>query len=216
MAALRLERLQPRLLAPVDLGIAAGAAVFLSGPSGAGKSLLLRAVADLDPNDGDAYIGPLARSRLAAPAWRRRVGLLPAESGWWHETVGMHFPAVSDQPHDDQAEARPDPDPSDLLHRLGFDADVLGWTVNRLSTGERQRLALARLLANAPEALLLDELTANLDPLNRGRVEAVVDAYRRQRAAAVLWVSHDAEQRLRLSDRALVIRDGRLEPEEAP
>lgn len=213
MAALRLDGLRPRLLDPVNLTIAGGALLFLSGPSGAGKSLLLRAVADLDPNDGDAYVGELARSSLSAPQWRRRVGLLPAESGWWDETVGAHFPAPpgpQDAPHPKDLAH---PDLLDLLHRLGFDADVFGWTVSRLSTGERQRLALARLLAAHPEALLLDEATANLDPMNRDRVEAVVNDYRERMAAAVLWVSHDPEQRARLSDRALIIRDGRLVPE---
>ncbi len=149
MAALRLERLHPRMLAPVDLTIVAGGLVFVSGPSGAGKSLLLRAVADLDPNEGDAFVGELARSALSAPEWRRRVGLLPAESGWWDETVGAHFPAPGQQTGVDPADSEKQSDPIDLLRQLGFDADVLAWTVSRLSTGERQRLALARLLANA-------------------------------------------------------------------
>lgn len=215
MAALRLERLHPRLLAPVDLTIAAGGLVFVSGTSGAGKSLLLRAVADLDPNDGDAFVGELSRSTLSAPEWRQRVGLLPAESGWWGETVGTHFPGSGQQTGGDAANSEHHWDTIDLLRQLGFDADVLGWTVSRLSTGERQRLALARLLANLPEALLLDEATANLDPSSRERVEAAVDDYRQRHAAAVLWVSHDPEQRARLSDRSLVIQDGRLLPEEA-
>ena len=215
MAALRLQRLHPRMLAPVDLTVAAGGLVFVSGPSGAGKSLLLRSVADLDPNEGDAFVGELARSALSAPEWRRRVGLLPAESGWWDETVGAHFPAPGQQTGVDPAGGEKQSDPIDLLRQLGFDADVLAWTVSRLSTGERQRLALARLLANAPEALLLDEATANLDPSNRERVEAAVDDYRLHHSAAVLWVSHDPEQRARLSDRSLVIRDGQLLPEEA-
>ncbi len=85
------------------------------------------------------------------------------------------------------------------------------WSVSRLSTSERQRLALARLLAQGPEALLLDEATANLDPSIRERVELVVEAYRAEQAAAVLWVSHDPEQRERLGGRQFGIRDGRLE-----
>jgi putative ABC transport system ATP-binding protein len=216
MASLRLERLRPRLLDPVTLTVAAGTLLFLSGPSGAGKSLLLRAVADLDPNDGEAFVGELARSSLSASQWRRRVGLLPAESGWWDETVGAHFPA---RPAPDDARQPKDSVQSDLLDllpRLGFEADVLGWTVSRLSTGERQRLALARLLAAHPEALLLDEATANLDPANRDRVEAVVKDYQARMAAAVLWVSHDPEQRARLSERSLIIRNGRLVPEHDP
>ncbi|WP_295881134.1 ATP-binding cassette domain-containing protein [uncultured Thiohalocapsa sp.] len=203
MSALRLQALQLRLLEPIDLTVEAGELVFLCGPSGAGKSLLLRAIADLDPSTGEAWCDDTARSALPAHAWRRRVGLLPADSGWWADRVGVHFPPAESAEHD----------PAALLARLGFGPEVLDWEVRRLSTGERQRLALARLLANRPEVLLLDEATANLDPENRARVEAVIGDYRAERAAAVLWVSHDPEQRERMNGRRLVIRDGRIEPE---
>jgi len=210
MAALTLTGLQPRILAPVDLHIDAGELIFISGPSGAGKSLLLRAIADLDPNHGEALIDDQPRASIPAPNWRRQVGLLPAETGWWADRVGMHF-------------ATPAADPSGnaslmaLLARLGFQPDVLDWDVQRLSTGERQRLALARLLINGPEVLLLDEATANLDPSNREQAEQVIDDYRRQKRAAVLWASHDPDQRRRLAKsaqgRCFVIETGRLRPE---
>jgi ABC-type iron transport system FetAB ATPase subunit len=201
MAALRLQAVRPKVLEPVDLALDPGELVFLSGPSGSGKSLLLRAVADLDPHDGEAWLDGKARSSMPAPEWRRRVGFLPAESHWWAELVGDHFAAM----------------PDGLLNRLGFEPDVLGWSVGRLSTGERQRLALARLLSLSPEALLLDEATANLDPVNRERVERLIEELREEQGTAVLWVSHDLAQRARLSDgkniRRLVVRGGRLEPE---
>lgn len=202
MAGLRLDGLSTMLLREVDLTLAAGERIFLSGASGSGKSLLLRAVADLDPHRGEVWLDDLPRSRLTPPEWRRRVGLLPAESHWWAETVGEHWRApAADYP----IEA--------LLVALGFDVDVSGWAITRLSTGERQRLALARLLLNQPQALLLDEATANLDSVNRERVETVLEDYRAAHATAMLWVSHDPEQRVRLGGRRLVIRESRLEPE---
>ena len=202
MAGLRLDGLSTMLLREVDLTLATGERIFLSGASGSGKSLLLRAVADLDPHRGEVWLDDLPRSRLTPPEWRRRVGLLPAESHWWAETVGEHWRApVADSP----IEA--------LLVALGFDVDVSGWAITRLSTGERQRLALARLLLNQPQALLLDEATANLDSVNRERVETVLEDYRTAHATAMLWVSHDPEQRVRLGGRRLVIRESRLEPE---
>jgi putative ABC transport system ATP-binding protein len=197
MAGLRLQGVAPRGLDAVNLELAAGERVFLSGPSGSGKTLLLRAIADLDPNPGEVWLDGVRRSALPAPAWRRRVTLLPAEAHWWADLVGDHFPGAV----------------GPLLADLGFGPESLGWEVSRLSTGERQRLALARVLANRPEALLLDEATANLDPPNRERVEALVEAYRVEHGAAVLWVSHDPDQRTRLGGRRLVIHDRRLVPE---
>jgi len=202
MAGLRLDGLSTMLLREVDLTLAAGERIFLSGASGSGKSLLLRAVADLDPHRGEVWLDELPRSRLTPPEWRRRVGLLPAESHWWAETVGEHWRAPA-------ADSPIEP----LLVALGFDVDVSGWAITRLSTGERQRLALARLLLNQPQALLLDEATANLDSVNRERVETVLEDYRAAHATAMLWVSHDPEQRVRLGGRRLVIRESRLEPE---
>ncbi len=243
MAALTLARLQPKLLAPIDLEIGAGELVFISGPSGAGKSLLLRAIVDLDPSQGEVLIDAQSRSLIPAPEWRRRVGLLPAETGWWADQVGAHFATSPAEPAQASAMATPagavDATPTQggspdeaaqvegdqlgitrlarLLARLGFQPDVLDWDVQRLSTGERQRLALARLLVNGPEVLLLDEATANLDPSNRAQAEQLIDDYRRQRRAAVLWASHDPDQRWRLAQaaggRCFVIEAGRLQAE---
>lgn len=204
MAHLSLQTLQPRHgLAAVDLEIPAGDLVCLSGPSGSGKSLLLRAIADLDPHRGAVRLNGHLCSTMAPCDWRRRVALLPAESGWWAESVRAHFPQTTVS--------------HAVLDALGFTPEVLDWSVARLSTGERQRLALARLLANQPEALLLDEPTANLDPDNRARVERLILDYRHRHRAAVLWVSHDPEQRARLAAaagaRRLVIQNRELHPE---
>lgn len=166
----------------------------LSGPSGAGKSLLLRAIADLVPHQGDARLDDTLCSAMPPSQWRRQVGFLPAESAWWAPRVGAHF------------------DRTDSIEfgSLGFEADVLDWEVARLSTGEKQRLALLRLLANRPRALLLDEPTASLDPDSVGRVEQLLHAYRQQHAAPVLWVSHDPAQRERVAQRVLELDAGRL------
>lgn len=167
------------------LVIDAGECVCISGPSGSGKSQLLRAIADLDPREGRIFLDDVDCDSISASAWRSRVGLLPAEPQWWHDTARPHFAAISNQ----------------QLARLNIPLTLLDAPVSRLSSGERQRLALLRLLAMQPQALLLDEPTSNLDPNSVVAVEALIAEYRQQHNAPVLWVSHDPAQITRVSTR---------------
>ncbi|MEA3412072.1 MAG: ATP-binding cassette domain-containing protein [Pseudomonadota bacterium] len=177
---------------PVSLEVQAGEVLVLSGPSGVGKSLILRAIADLDPGDGMVCMGGMAREQYAPTEWRRLVGLLPSESHWWSNRVGDHFP-------DDGCR---------WLDALGLDPGALSWTVSRLSSGERQRLALLRMLAIEPRVLLLDEPTANLDPDTSLSVERLVQRYIAERAACAIWVSHHQAQVDRIGSRVLRIGAG--------
>jgi phosphate-transporting ATPase len=190
---LRIRGLARAGLGPIDLDLEAGACTALAGPSGAGKSLLLRAIADLDPNDGEVSLDGTGRDSMPAPEWRRQVGYLAAESGWWEDTVGLHF--------SDPGGSAP------LLARLGLGPGALDWPVERLSTGEKQRLALARLLENDPRVLLLDEPTAALDPDSRTAVEGIIGE-RLAGGAAVLIVTHDEAQAERLAARRLTMTGG--------
>lgn len=195
MPTLRLDRLATRHVGPVSLTIAPGECVCLRGASGSGKSLLLRAIADLDPHRGEAFLDDVACSAMPAPAWRRRVVLVMAESQWWAPRVGDHF-ACGVEPG--------------WLRQLDLSADALDWEVVRCSTGERQRLALLRALMQQPDALLLDEPTGNLDADSSRRVEALIADYRSRRGAAVLWVSHDEGQAARVAGRGFRLEDGQL------
>jgi ABC-type iron transport system FetAB ATPase subunit len=194
---LAIKQLRTRHVGPFDLELSAGECVVLSGPSGAGKTLLLRGIADLDVYEGEVLLDGIACADMRAHEWRCRVGLLPAESQWWGESIGEHFKEI------DEA----------LLVELGFGREVMGWEVARCSTGERQRLALLRLLQNRPQVLLLDEPTASLDAINVARVEAVIERLRREMGVAVLWVSHDTAQAERVATRRIRIADGRLKEE---
>ena len=194
MAELRLEALTAGQLQPLDLAVPSGGCLALHGPSGAGKTLLLRAIADLDPNDGEVRLGGVARSSITAPQWRRQVAYLPADSYWWADSIAPHVE------HWDSA----------ILAALGFEPDVIDWETGRLSSGEKQRLALARVLANRPGALRLDEPTANLDAANTERVETLVRAYLAQHQAPAIWASHDQRQRDRIGDAVARIHHGRV------
>lgn len=184
--------LEARGITAQDITIDTGHCASLSGPSGSGKTLLLRAIADLDANRGAVRCGALQRAAVSAPDWRRRVIYVAAESHWW-------LPRVADHADDW---------PQPLLQALGFEPDVLNWEIERLSSGERQRLALARALARAPQGLLLDEPTANLDQQNGRRVERLVAHWRESTAGWALWVSHEREQRARVADSHYLVDAG--------
>ena len=194
MNGLLVENLRFHGMGPVTLRVGPGRCVGLSGPSGSGNSRLLRAIADMIPHTGDIALNGVAARTLQAHEWRKKVGLLPAESAWWGETVDNHFSNVD----------------TAAFRHLGFDSDVLAWEVSRLSSGERQRLSLLRLLSGAPEALLLDEPTANLDDVNTARVESLVESYRQVKNAPVIWVGHDPDQIRRVASRRFRIHDGSL------
>jgi len=196
---LRIVNLHSPLAGPFDLDLAAGSCIAVAGPSGAGKSLLLRMIADLDPNQGKVFLDGRERRSFTAPEWRRRVLYSAAEPGWWFDTVPPHFPG----PALDAARS--------LASRLGLRPDLLQGPVIRLSTGERQRLALIRAIALDSPVLLLDEPTGALDQDSTQLVEALL----RERLAAgtaILLVSHSPEQAARLGDRHFRMLNRRLEP----
>lgn len=192
---LRLDGVAVGDLADVALEIASGEIVCLTGASGAGKSRLLRAVADLEPHAGEVSLGDASQASLPGHRWRRRVMLVPAESHWWAGSVGEHL--------DGGVEAAD-------FDALGLEGSAAGWEVARLSSGEKQRLALLRALCREPGALLLDEPTANLDEATTRRVEAWLVARIRARGWPTLWVAHDLEQIRRVADRFFRIESGRL------
>jgi UDP-glucose/iron transport system ATP-binding protein len=196
--ALVVKELRSEFAGPFDLNLGAGACAAITGPSGSGKSLFLRMIADLDPNQGEVWLNGTERNSISAPEWRRKATYVSAESGWWADTVIEHFARSK------RSEA------AGLAARLGLHADLLDASIARLSTGEKQRLALVRALLQYPPVLLLDEPTGPLDEESVTRVEALL----RERLAtgvSILLVTHDANQAERLGDRRYRMAAGRLE-----
>jgi ABC-type iron transport system FetAB ATPase subunit len=181
---------------PLSFSVDCGECLGISGESGSGKSLLLRAIADLDVHGGTVLLDGENCNDHPGAAWRGRVAMLASESRWWFDSVRPHFPEGVDE---------------SVFGKLGFPGvEVMDWEVPRLSAGEKQRLALARLLALSPRALLLDEPTANLDARSAGLVEEVVAIYREKRKVPVLWVGHNEEQLERVANGLLRMQDKQL------
>jgi len=194
---LRIAGLKSALAGPFDLALAPGECIGVTGASGSGKSLFLRMICDLDPNAGEAWLDGAARSGMAAPAWRRQVIYVPAESGWWDERIAAHF--AKDQRSSAGA----------MVARLGLPADILDGTVSRLSTGERQRLSLTRALLMASPVMLLDEPTSALDGDGQAKVEAILKE-RTAAGMALVLVTHDPAQAVRMAHRRFVMANRQL------
>jgi len=194
-ALLHIRDLCTSILKRASFTLSAGECIAVKGQSGAGKTLLLRAIADLDPNNGVVTLDGRDRSTFAAPEWRRLVGNVPAEPGWWAETVGGHF--------------REWKAASACLRKLGLSEETRTWPIARMSTGERLRLALVRALIVMPKVLLLDEPTAALDDVSKAAVESLISSHI-QAGVAVLWVTHDEAQAKRIANRQLLVEAGHV------
>jgi ABC-type iron transport system FetAB ATPase subunit len=199
LPVLTIEQLKTPLIGPIDLTLESGFCKTISGPSGAGKSLFLRAITDLDESEGRVSLNGKTRETFQAPEWRRKVSYVPAESGWWSERVNDHFIAS--------------PNLQTLLAAVGLQ-DALAWEVSRLSTGERQRLALVRALQLDPDVLLLDEPTSALDPASVTLVETLLKSRLTERCAMLL-VTHDPAQPERLGAQRFRMEAGRLSVDKA-
>ncbi|KXV74187.1 hypothetical protein AD953_12865 [Acetobacter malorum] len=190
---LEIRGLKNSLVGPFDCVMGPGECIAVTGRSGAGKSRLLRMIADLDPHEGVVAFRGYLQNEIAAAQWRRQVMYFPAESGWWSDNVGDHFA--------NRAEAEP------LLHAVGLSEDMLGMSVHRLSTGERQRMALVRGLLLQPDVLLLDEPCSALDAVITARVEELLSRIRKAGTTIVL-VTHDEDQVRRMADRRFRVLEG--------
>jgi UDP-glucose/iron transport system ATP-binding protein len=150
------------------------------------KNQLLRAIADLDPNEGTVKLDGTLREAIPAPTWRKRVTYLAAEPGWWSDTVQEHFAVWTDA--------------LSLVTRLGLPDDCGPWPIRRLSTGERQRLGLVRALMLRSRVLLLDEPTSAFDSASAAVVESLI-AELLSNGTSVVWSTHDDAQARRVGSR---------------
>lgn len=190
-----LENIARDPLKPVSLQLAAGECVTISGKSGSGKSLLLRAIADLDPHTGTASLEGVPRDDMPPTTWRRKVTYVSAQSGWWFDRVGDHFeyPDIA----------------APYLPRLSLSSKAMDWPVQRLSTGEQQRLALIRAMVQVPKVLLLDEPTSALDPEATAEVEGLMHE-KLAGGTSIVLVSHDPRQAARMCPKHYTMTAGEL------
>jgi ABC-type lipoprotein export system ATPase subunit len=192
----------------VDVQITAGEFVAISGQSGSGKSTLLQLLGGLDrPTSGELrFKGATFSQSFDLDSYRsQHVGfvfqafyLLPTLNALENVQIPMFEGKLSARQRREKAHA--------LLHEMGL-GHRLEQYPNQLSAGERQRVAIARSLANDPEILLADEPTGNLDSENSAKIMAILTGIRTSRNMTLIIVTHEGEI-ARNAPRNIKIRDG--------
>jgi len=199
-----------RALNGLTMTVERGKFVAVMGPSGSGKSTLLHILGALDrPTSGEVWVNGqnLARIRDLDTFRARTVGfvfqlhnLIPTLTARENVEVPMMGQPVGRRERRRRAE--------ELLERVGL-RDRMNHLPNQMSGGERQRVAVARALANNPALLLADEPTGNLDSQSGAEVVALMRELNRDLGTTIIIVTHDPSV-ARRADRILLMRDGRI------
>ncbi len=201
------------VLQGVSLEIAKGEYVSVVGRSGSGKSTLLNLLGGLDTATsgrivvGDSDVTSMSRQDLAVHR-RSTVGmifqsfnLIPSRTALENITLALAF---GNYPRSDRRRRA-----SELLSSVGLE-HRLSHTPGELSGGEAQRVAIARALANAPDVLLADEPTGNLDSKTAEEIIGLLVALNNERGLTVVMVSHDEAAARGVSHRVFRLLDGRV------
>jgi spermidine/putrescine transport system ATP-binding protein len=190
-----------------DLEIASGEFVSLLGPSGCGKTTLLRMVAGFEvPDDGRIVLD--GRDITAVPAHKRpvnmvfqRVTLFPHLNVFENIAFGLRLKRISAQ----ETRRRVD-EALELVRLPGFAERA----VHTLSGGQAQRIALARAIVNRPKVLLFDEPLSALDLQIRRELQVELKDIHRELQGTFLYVTHDQEEAMSMSDRVVVMQAGEI------
>jgi tungstate transport system ATP-binding protein len=198
------------ILRDCSFAFAKGCTYVLQGPNGSGKSTLFRLLALLErPDRGKISYQDNGRILEDSLALRRRLTLVLPRTGIFNTTVyknvayGLKVRGITRA----EIEARV----NDALLAVGLDHKKWQRALE-LSSGETKRLGIARAMVINPEALFLDEPTANIDPANTAIIEGIILKMKQERQATILMITHDPAQAKRLGDELLFMQAGKIIP----
>jgi len=201
------------VLKNISLQIASGEFLTLLGESGSGKTTLLRLIAGFErPSSGEIWMGNERLDTL--PPYKRRVNTV-----FQNYALFPHLNVRENVAYGLRVKATPK---AEIASRVD---DALGMVKMNsfagarpatLSGGQQQRVALARALVNRPQLLLLDEPLSALDANLRKQMQSELKALQREIGIAFLFVTHDQEEAMALSDRIALLRNGALEQVASP
>ncbi len=192
----------------ISLSVGQGEFLSIVGPSGCGKTTILRLVAGfIRPDEGVVRIG--GSDMDGVPPNRRRVGIV-----FQNYALFPNMTLSENVAFGMKAQKRPEPEirrrVAELLEMVGM-ADRAGALPRQLSGGQQQRIALARALAIEPRVLLLDEPLSALDAKVRNSLRFEIKRIQRESGITMLYVTHDQEEALSISDRVGLMNRGKLE-----
>jgi putative spermidine/putrescine transport system ATP-binding protein len=197
-----------RAIEDVTLEVPRGEFLTFLGPSGSGKSTTLYAIAGfLSPSQGDVHID--GRSILDLPSHKRNIGMVfQRYTLFMHLSVGENiaFPLRVRRRPAKEIDAKVD-EMLALVRLEGYGDRMPA----ALSGGQQQRVALARALAYDPQILLMDEPLSALDKKLRDEIQSEIKRVHEQTGVTILYVTHDQEEAMRLSDRIALFNNGRIE-----
>ncbi|WP_458112493.1 ABC transporter ATP-binding protein [Arthrobacter sp. R1-13] len=193
----------------LTLDVKQGEFFTLLGPSGCGKTTALRTLAGfIEPSAGDVYVDGKAVTRL--PSDKRQVGmvfqnyaLFPSMSVW--ENIAFGLRVRKEKPADSDRMVR------EIARRVDLSDAQLSKNVAELSGGQQQRVAVARALVLQPKILLLDEPLSNLDAKLRHQLRQQLKDLQSEFGITTVYVTHDQDEALAMSDRVAVFNKGKVE-----
>lgn len=201
------------VLAGVTLEIRAGELVALLGPNGAGKSTLLNLTHGLlQPQRGEVRLRGTPLAQLSRRAIARQLALVAQQGEVRFPLTALEYTLAGRFAHARGFGFETERDVEAALAALrATDAEQFAARhFNQLSSGEKQRVMLARALAQEPHALLLDEPTANADLAHQLSLLELVQRLTRERGLGVLLVTHEINLAAEVADRIALLKDGRL------
>ncbi|OUN01657.1 MAG: hypothetical protein BAA04_00210 [Firmicutes bacterium ZCTH02-B6] len=198
----------------VSLSIAPGQLVTLLGPSGCGKTTILRIIAGFEtPTSGKVLLG--GRDITHTPPNKRDTALVfqnyalfPHLTVWENVTFGLKL-RKDISPEEQKARAER------VLSQVGL-SDMAQRSPDQLSGGQQQRVALARAIVNEPRVLLFDEPLSNLDAKLREQMRLEIRALQQRHGITSVYVTHDQSEAMAISDRIVILKDGRIEQAGTP
>ena len=201
----------------VSCDVDEGSFVVLLGPSGCGKTTLLKMVNRLyEPTSGTIYLGQQDIREMDATTLRRQIGYVIQQIGLFpHMTVAQNVGIVPDLLNWEPEKIRQRVD--ELLDLVDLPpVEYRDRYPSQMSGGQRQRVGVARALAGDPDVILMDEPFGAIDAITRTGLQDELIKLQRKLKKTILFVTHDVEEALRLADKIIILKDGRIVQYDTP